>query len=167
MHHQHTAHRAHRKLRTVGLPLIETAFQLPGLPQTSSDPSNGVPTGRSYDLTMSRLRHLATVLTLMPSSRPSAAVVACASHRLQAKDCRPVDRCIVALIACVPSHTSFACVAGNSTRRSRGPFVPECFLPFQRTDRTIKPWDQITRSFLEALNQVVCGGGFCTELLAA
>ena len=37
---------------------------------------------------VSRLRHLATVLTLMPSSRLSAAVVAC-------------DRYIVALIACV------------------------------------------------------------------
>ena len=37
---------------------------------------------------VSRLRHLATVLTLMPSSRLSAAVVAC-------------DRCIVALMACV------------------------------------------------------------------
>ena len=38
--------------------------------------------------TVSRLRHFSTVLTLIPSSRLSAAVVAC-------------DRCIVALIACV------------------------------------------------------------------
>ncbi|AGI73958.1 putative IS256 family transposase [Octadecabacter arcticus 238] len=40
----------------------------------------------------------------------------------------------------------------NSTRRSCGPFVPECLLPFQRTDRTIKPWDQILRS-IEKLNR--------------
>jgi uncharacterized protein involved in response to NO len=39
--------------------------------------------------------------------------------------------------------------------RSRDELVPQCFLPFQRMDHTIKPWDQ-TRRHRKASTRVFC-----------
>jgi hypothetical protein len=80
---------------------------------------------------VSRLRYLATVLTFIPSPRLSAAVIAC-------------DRCIAALTACVPSHGLLRkTLPVSGAWRSRDVPVPDCFLPFLRNDRTIKPWKKI------------------------
>ena len=82
---------------------------------------------------VSRLRHLTTVLTLMPSSRLSAAVVACASRDHAAHN--PVSQWIAVLLLRLRAWSW----------RSREGVVPKCSLPFQRTDRTIKPWEQTPR----------------------